>query len=510
MNNLLGKGLKPGDVALVNVRKLKDTGLWDGNYVNDNGVWRRVQYPGQVSDVTGLPTTSAFNRESGTLDQTAYMYRGREKVAVKGVQFTDEQGNPMQKLMPESEVQKLVSQKKLISDGGQFRAPTAQDNQIIQDKANGVKRVAGIAIPVQTMTNKFKDVVKSITNAPAPAQTAGSEIQNFLKNATQGAQGLFGKAKNFAQNAINRVFPQGISLVPKAYAAGDAATKKPYDDLINEVFGPQADAFRRVLDGENGRRVAELDVQNRIDPKTGKWSNTAPVMMRKDPITGNMIPSTDVGLTRINNITYYDFWKRYKNEMTQNGFTGNIKELNDPRKALVMAKMVADKQGGAAWYAAPEDLRNRDSLVSTGQPTATANPNLRSNTSPTATPQLRSTATPKAVSNPGAPAVVDGRMSKEVVAPSPISTALRSVATSAPVQNMVKAVQSYTPPKITVPKITIPQISLPKVNLAPVQNFASQAVQSVQKAAAPVVQNVKNTVSNAVKKATSWLSGLFR
>lgn len=155
--------------------------------------------------------------------------------------------------------------------------------------------------------------------------------------------------------------PPAQTTVPMPTATPPPATpgkprnnpKLPHADIIYQWWGDASPDADRILAGENSRRQTgpEIDIPNRIDPLTGKWSDTAPIMKRKNPLTGLMIDSIDRGLFRINNITLYDYMKRYPKLLEQNDIHG-WDDMLDPVKNTRFAKIIYDTQGIKAWYGA--------------------------------------------------------------------------------------------------------------------------------------------------------------
>lgn len=107
--------------------------------------------------------------------------------------------------------------------------------------------------------------------------------------------------------------------------------------------------------GENPQFATDLDIPNRISPKTGKWDNNAPIKKILNPFTGKKEDSIDRGLWRINNGTFYDYLKRMPDLLSQHGIT-EWEDMRDPYKNTVMAKIILQKQGPRAWFAAPDKM----------------------------------------------------------------------------------------------------------------------------------------------------------
>lgn len=493
LTNLLGGGLKAGDVALVDVRRLKDSGNFDSNYVNVDGVYRRVNYPGQQLDADGFPVSPGLSGDLAAMENNFYYYdTSGKKVPVKVAEVIDPNTKERKAtFLTESQVQKGLQDKMFIQKDNRFvqvepKKPGIFENLFKGDPKktiipDGMVSKDGISKAGQKIQqSKGLEMLQNLfpVNNFGKVQPKKGNEQSFVQQAIDRGKGFFGEAGKLVSNAVSNLLGK---ITPKAYAA-EPQKNTQYDDIIDEVFGQDADKFRRILAGENSRRLADFTTENRINPTTGKYDSSAPVMMRKDPLTGKQVPSTDHGLARINNITYLDFLKRYPNEMKSIGFSGSgdLSELNDPRKNLMLAKLIGEKQGGAAWYAAPEDMRTRDPLSTpNSSPAPRQNYTPAPKPSPVASPAPRQNYTPSP--SPSASPMIYG-------------------------QNMVLPKASPQPMQLpSLPKINIPQVSLPKINVpAPVQNVAN----TVKNTVSNVANTVKNTASNAVSSVTNALKKL--
>lgn len=160
----------------------------------------------------------------------------------------------------------------------------------------------------------------------------------------------------FANTKINSrlVTPTPPKATPTpTKAPSKIVSNDNFRGIISKVWGDKVSDADRILAGENARREVGLhmDIPNRINPETGKWDNNAPIMKRRNPITGDMIDSVDRGLFRINNITFYDYMKRVPRLLEQNDIHG-WDDMLDPEKNARFAKIIYDTQGIRAWYGA--------------------------------------------------------------------------------------------------------------------------------------------------------------
>ena len=161
-----------------------------------------------------------------------------------------------------------------------------------------------------------------------------------------------------------------------------AYEERPYHKEIKETWGDDSNIAHDILRyvdeqgvvrGENVEYKAgrEIDIANRIDPKTGKWDNDAPITQITNQFTKEQEDSIDRGLFRINNATFYLYLggaeKGYRDAMYKAGIIDDPhskwKDLTskkvqeywdrmlDPIMNTKMAKIIYDKQK-KAWFAA--------------------------------------------------------------------------------------------------------------------------------------------------------------
>ena len=492
VNNLFGKKVRPGQITLLNVRQLKDSGQWESNYVKSGDAWYKIHYPGEVSDVTGLPQTPAFNKELGRLEDKAFIYKvgGEGKTiqeAVRLVEFRDESNKPIKKVVTQSDVDTLSKEGKVVQDlkKGYFVQKTNEPS-LVQAVGSTVKKVGRGMVNELMKQQQMKQAFgqKIINYFSGGAQKLVQTVSPFVQKAIESGRGILDKARGFFDSAVSKTksFLPGMklpSIIPSVSAYEMAP--KEYDDLINEIFGDQAESFKRILGGENVRRETDIVTENRINPKTGKYDQNSPVMMKPNPLTGEMIPSKDYGLARNNNITYYDFMKRFPDRMKEIGMTGDIEsDLRDPRKSLALAKLTADKQGGAAFYAAPDDLRNRQPLPS------------QSISIPTPTPTVKTTITPTTISQNE----LDRFYKQGQYAPPPPPSIPQRFNNFA--QQAIKKISPAIQNTVSAVKPVVQNISSNLFNVA--KNVGSNISQAVRRVATPVVQRVQQNVSSFLNK----------
>ena len=121
--------------------------------------------------------------------------------------------------------------------------------------------------------------------------------------------------------------------------------QRAYQDVISQVFGNMANDANQVL--------------RYTDPNTGqiRGENTR-YQTGPEVDIPNKDGSIDRGLFRINSNTFEDFMRRKKKLLANYGID-NYEDMYDPLKNSIMAKLIQEEQGWGAWYAAPENLRNK-------------------------------------------------------------------------------------------------------------------------------------------------------
>ena len=163
------------------------------------------------------------------------------------------------------------------------------------------------------------------------------------------------------------------------------ATDTPYNDTIKEVFGDLWKDATKVLKrtdkdgvirGENTQLLSgpEVDIENRIDPKTGLYDSNAPIKTFKNVFSGETENSIDRGLFRINNSRFYQLLNgkaerammieagiiddKYSkaNDITPEMAKEAWDKMLDVENNVKMAKILYDLNGNwDAWVAAPKE-----------------------------------------------------------------------------------------------------------------------------------------------------------
>lgn len=508
LTNLFGKSLRPGDFALVDVRKMKDTGVFQTSYIQNQGKYYQIHYPNELTDINGFPTSAVTAKDIAQLENTAYVYKINEngervKDEVKFVKYntTDQQGNPLIKPYFKTAVDQLLQKGVLVQDKGGIRVAEAPQQSTIEKLKNAGANVLKAAqditgISPQTRGQILPRLEQTLkTTSPANYVSdafsgAAKNVGNFVNQAVTGAKNIFSGLKSSAQQSKNLVQKTlagfGNLLVPRVEASEGVGGK--YDKEIQSA-GIDLGEATRVLQGENQGR----------NPRAENRNNDG---------------SIDRGLFQINSGTFADFQRRKGNLMAQAGIK-SYEDMFDPAKNAKMAKIIHDEQGWNAWYGAPDDLRSGTSIVkpamaaekskvkyeqpppSPGDTTIRAGANfklsdLAPKVSPTPTSRVQFEQPKQNIFQSVASGISNlinpPRMVSPVPSsPSPVQNVMKSV--SSGISNAAKAVQNFVAPKIISP-----------VPSQPKPNIIQQAVSGAKN----VVSNVVNTAKNVLSKLKFW------
>ena len=512
LTNLFGEKIRKGDVVLQDVRQLKDSGRFDENYANVDGVYHQIQYdqlPPEYIDNDGfLISGLSADKSIAKFMDNAYVYTVKDgKVGTEKIKFMqDENGT---KAITETRANQLLKDGAVIQnqDGGLIWKPEVKDNSVM-------KAAASVQKFYQDYVPGYKFQEKSMQDFPENVAKVGNMIGGTAKN-------IFERGKEFATTAINKakdIF-RGMNIFnpPPVYSEEGKQTttpqniNSPYADILTSVFGDEAGDSVRVLAGENQGHNARARNKNTNG-------------------------SEDRGLFQINSDTFNDFWARKQNLMRAAGIS-NYNDMYDPAKNARMAKIIKDEQGWKAWYGAPDDLRYAERNMATPTPTPDFNEKLRVRNIELALGLPEGTYKKGMKINQenidkgfmGNDEYINSLLTEEGYnrTPTPTNTPT-PMPTSAPVsqpssQQQQSSGSSWSMPKIEIPKINIPQITQNATNavknyFTPTsnngQNFWSTPVASglanAQKAVQSVTQPVVNKVQQTVGNVKNWFSNLFK
>lgn len=521
LTNLLGSGLKPGDVALVDVRRLKDGGVFESNYINVDGVYHRVNYANQELDSDGFPLSPGLSEDLARIDNNFWYYdKNGKKVSVKAAEVLDEQNGQMKaQFIPESELLKRIESNEFVQDGNKF-------TQVQPEEPGFLQRIFGERQPNQSRQNPnpAQNSVEQFVRDAASGKGIDalrnlmipSPLQTIQRGKAQGPQsrepGFFGQAinagKNFlsdASNSIGSTISKFLgNIVPQAYASeleqpspSQGISPSEAIDRAAEIYAPGDDEFKKVLHaialaessgdpnaiGDRGQSVGLF--QNRmVKGRGGNYSK----QQLLDPEFNSKLAAEELS--------------RYYKMGVQKGLTGDrlvaYVSKYGQRPAAGLEENAAEKYGQMVG-ATTGPVKTNEQMV--GSKLATATPGADKNfqqivrATPSPTPQM----TPNPNVQQVAPRVSNIPADSKIRSNSSNSSQLVSglqpgkydfgqpLMTPAPTPR-----QSFSVPKIELPKISAPKISIPE----PIKNV-SQGVSNI-------VQNVGSSISNALKKLKFW------
>lgn len=236
VTNLLGKSVQPGQVTLQNVRQLKDAGVFDSNYVQMDGKYFRVHFPGETSDATGLPYAAITAEELGRIKDTAFIYKAGEdgKLSQEKVGFLDvgEGGKSQLKAVPRKVIDVGLETKRVVETATGFKM-----QQIPIERTTGQK-VAGAAAKFEKVVapalKTASEFIQSQTTKPNAQPTKNPSVQDIFR---QGLQTInpFNLNPAEARNQFNQSVTTGLGNVVKG--AGNFVTGAV--DKIRQFFNPK-------------------------------------------------------------------------------------------------------------------------------------------------------------------------------------------------------------------------------------------------------------------------------
>lgn len=560
VKNIFGQTVNPGDIILTNVQQMKDSGVFDFNYIKNGNSYYRVHYPGEVSGVTGLPMATSIDQITGLKEGKAYIYVGNDKMPVTSATFLDENNNPVQKLMTVPEAKKQVDLGGLIEDKGgvlrqkteqdflnEARAATGQDGikrflptpgpetlKAIETKITGnpqapvVSKAAQIINDIQQAQqainpyDKFSDFfniagvpLRSIVNGAGDMlRSAGQSIGNKVSDTFSSAKEALSNAGNTVTNAVGNLLNniKVPSLVKKAYASEGtglvAGTPAQYEGLITEASKkydvPPAilSALLKQESGFNPNAVSPVGARGiaQFMPATAKQFGINP----DDP--SQAIPAAAKYLAQ--NFKQFGSWDQAlaaynagPGAVQQYGGVPPYEETqNYVKKITSMLGNEDNKIIGSVFGATSTPAEAKSN---TPEPVLPGNKNAYLTSTSKAGPFTVTTnqvVQPRPVTDFTPVEPFKPKVYDLInpsIPPSNIGEAMRNL-----VDNVGYDIKQATK-NISLPKISIPKISLPKIDLPSIVN-------NVQQKAQPVINTVSNAVSNAVSNVKNWWSKLFK
>lgn len=492
VTNLLGKSIQPGEVALTNVRALKDSGDFNVNFTEDNGVFKRIYYPGQKAAVgdgyVSKATVEELSKNATSPDQVPYVYGGFTGIGPK--------------------TGKVEKQPLVKTSNGQFVTPSKLEN--MKSTANAsLDQVLNKTNATQQLINQTKEKISSPIKQPSfldrvlnplgnPTQDnkqniissaisgVGSKAKDVFNNAVSGAKGVLGGLKDNISSAWGNVsLPP---LVKKAYATYDNVSEdqlKQWAKRAEQETGINADLIIAQYKLESGNG-ASAPGNNYFGIK-GNGSAGSQTLWTTENINGK-------------NVKVKAKFAKYATP--EDSFIAHARLLSlDPRyndvkiaSASGDLNKVADAIGNSPYATDPNYGNKIRQLLGlkVNQPVVNS---VETNIAPAnrsiPTTTIQTSSTPRSSS---------------------------SMAVQGPATTNFNPTPAFTPkaPNMIVPQIQPKNIGQALTNLATniksapivqkVQSYVAPVIQKVQQAAAPVT----NFVSNAVNTVKNTLSNLFK
>lgn len=554
LTNITGKGMKPGDFALVNVRRLKDQGLFDTNYVKRGDKNYLIQYPGQKTDNEGFPLNKGITEDLAKLQDKSFIYRYENGKQIKE---------------PVAFLKRTNAQTKEVYATPFFKNDQIIDGKKIEGLDTRVKRGAFIYDPKQgyvvkptaqpSLMERQGIFVNPFDSANVESIKKSAPVTFINKAIEAGKKG----ASNFL-GAVSRFIapPVMADSGPKKPVVFNKATYKPPTEG-KRVVGIEAEA--KDLGGIPKEVVADVSEALKEQGIYSAQTLAYALATIKHETAGSFRP---VNEGYYNDEKYgYDPGFTGKSEARKRGYGGgedyygrgyiqlthdynyqrygdqlgidlvNNPELaNDPKIAAKILALYFKDRGTADLVKAGKAVQARGTINpdNKGQLIANAASNILRN--------LGKVVTPKSAYAKGVP-LVGGMTQDEYIRsvrqatktkasdtqlrsqfnlevakvqaaakreaeendsfsgptvrtgepykqPSPVAQ-LRSV-----VSNSIPSIKMPSVPQVAMPKIQIPTI---QQSIQNVQKTTAPVIRSVQKAAAPVIKSVQNTASNVVK-----------
>lgn len=507
LTNIFGKSVQSGDVTLTNVQQLKDSGNFDLNYTNDNGVYRKITYPGvertsgeywsqkDLKDLGVVPVVYKTNKD-GKQEQVTLV--DTQSPGGKGAWAATSRFVTPDRIVADSkkigDIQKQIDQGK-----SEYQAVLEKQKQ---DNAAKLKS----ALPIQSLISGNQEKQPSlidrlfnpIQQKAQPAITnALTGVKDFMGNAISGAKDIFSQAKDKFLSASGNV---GLPpLVKKAYATYSDTT-----DAQIRQWAEQAQA-------ETGVSADLIIAQYKLESGNGTSApgNNYFGMKGVGPAGSQRLLTTENRNGK--NVKVYQNFRKYNSP--EESFIDHARLLSkDPRYAGVLA---ASKTGDK--NAIAEAIGN--SPYATDSAYTDKIKKLMGVTSPT----INQLDTNKP-GNQYTPPVNSGVWSTSAMGGAGNTTATTSTRQTPQIKAQPANTPSFIPPVQRIePNFSTPTYQQPvtrpntsfintvaKPAIQKVQAYVAPKIQAVQQYVAPKIQQASNFVSNAVNSAKNAISNWFK
>lgn len=233
LDDITSSARKPGDVSLKNVKVLRDQGILQNNYINDNGVLTKI-YPENMDSLTGKTLSSSdirslFSKGAGSLYY--YDVNGDKKKVVQ-VNIKDANGNISPILRPEDSLRVVNADGSL----GDIKPIFKSQNQSIYNIDPGKTPGQGIGIGPWSTANIPGNISKVVDVA--------SKALNYVN-----PYGNLAKAPNPVEGLAN--LQKGIEQVPgfKQLAQlrdNPGYLQKPVGDFLSKARDVATNAMNAI------------------------------------------------------------------------------------------------------------------------------------------------------------------------------------------------------------------------------------------------------------------------
>lgn len=491
ITNLFGKGLQAGDVALVNVQKLKDSGDFDVNYVKDGGVYKRVYYPGQESMVgdgyISKAVAEELSKNATDPNMAPFVYASADpKIGPKTGRVTKE---PLVKTSTGEWVTnntyntiKETATQSLEKVLGKTNQTTKLINEIKKSEPGtpAMGMIDRLFKPLSEVPVVNKKEQKNLVSSAIGNAISG--VQDWFGNAVSSVKGLFNQAKDKFAGA-----QKNIGLPP---LVGKVSAKEGGSN-VEQIIRQQAAAYG--VDPELMIEIARAE--SRLDPNAAaRRSGYDGVTIDKK--TGRPYPySSAEGLFQFTDATWKDAIKA--------GVIPNNAKKTDPQANAKSAAYFISKGQISRWDASKSKWQPAvDSMAKAPKTPEVASTNV---VQPRSLDQEIAGPTMIMSQGPG--------FTNQVKLPiQPKAPASNIPSYIPPVQRLPINTGSTQPsqPTVQAGKGFVQDVFKPAVKQ--VQTWAAPKIESFKQAATPVVQNVQKNVSSAVSNAVSnvknWLSNI--
>ncbi|MCK9370709.1 hypothetical protein M0R04_12440 [Candidatus Dojkabacteria bacterium] len=536
ITNLFGKTMKPGEVALTNVRTMKDSGIFQRQYAAKDGKFFKVNFPAEITDKNGDLLPAYLNKDLSIYNDKSFIYQ------------TDVNGKIIGKDNPDSQIKFATINDIQRPFIGTLHKKMQDIGSITQDE-NG----SWIQTPSPKGVSKLTEVLAKVQGFAQDFFNRTPQEKPLFKPATFGKQPVYGKqvqmqSVNPAISSTQPTKKTGFklpSLVSEVQASdlipeGVPGSVGNIIDKVAEEMRPGDMEFKKVLHAialaeSGGRSNAKGDggwsiglFQNHRRDGRGKGYS---VEQLEDPEFNTRLSAKELvryydqavskGLTGSKMVAYVSKYGQRpapgnenqaaaKYGQFVNKAIGNIKSGIDTSKAVGNYKNMSgdlpDERrlnnialalgGKPGQYRSDLKDKQDQGAIDRGFRGDKAQQDLLRSEGFKPSSEMVSVSTPSQPMASIAP--------KQQSAPQQnnfVQNAYNSVSNAA--KNISSGVQNWAS-NIKIPQISIPKFTAPKIATPVVQkpNIVQQTVSKIQ--SNPTVQKVSGFVNKAISSISNW------